>query len=72
MTLVAARIGAARDVPHGRAFGVPAGGLVRVGAPAAGLRSYVAVRGGVDVPAGAGQPVRRPALGARAGAAAGR
>ncbi len=42
--------GAARDVPHGRAFGVPAGGLVRVGAPAAGLRSYVAVRGGVDVP----------------------
>jgi biotin-dependent carboxylase-like uncharacterized protein len=42
--------GAARDVPHGRAFGVPAGGLVRVGAPAAGLRSYLAVRGGVDVP----------------------
>ena len=42
--------GAARDVPHGRAFGVPAGGLVRVGAPAAGLRSYVAVRGGIDVP----------------------
>jgi KipI family sensor histidine kinase inhibitor len=42
--------GAARDVPHGRAFGVTAGGLVRVGAPAAGLRSYVAVRGGVDVP----------------------
>jgi KipI family sensor histidine kinase inhibitor len=42
--------GTARDVPHGRAFGVPEGGLVRVGAPAAGLRSYVAVRGGIDVP----------------------
>jgi KipI family sensor histidine kinase inhibitor len=41
--------GTARDVPHGRAFGVPEGGLVRVGAPAAGLRSYVAVRGGIDV-----------------------
>ncbi len=42
--------GTARDVPHGRAFGVPEGGLVRVGAPGAGLRSYVAVRGGIDVP----------------------
>jgi KipI family sensor histidine kinase inhibitor len=42
--------GTARDVPHGRAFGVPEGGLVRAGAPAAGLRSYVAVRGGIDVP----------------------
>jgi len=41
---------APRDVPHGTAFGVPAGGEVRVGAPAAGLRSYLAVRGGVDVP----------------------
>jgi KipI family sensor histidine kinase inhibitor len=42
--------GEAREVPPGRAFGVPAGGLLRVGAPAAGLRSYLAVRGGVDVP----------------------
>jgi KipI family sensor histidine kinase inhibitor len=48
--------GEAREVPPGRAFGVPAGGLLRVGAPAAGLRSYLAVRGGVDVP---------PALGSR-------
>jgi KipI family sensor histidine kinase inhibitor len=31
-------------------FEVPAGGTVRVGAPAAGLRSYLAVRGGIDVP----------------------
>jgi len=42
--------GAPRDVPHGTAFSVPAGGQVRVGAPVAGLRSYLAVRGGVDVP----------------------
>jgi KipI family sensor histidine kinase inhibitor len=40
----------ARDVPHGIAFRVPAGGMVRVGAPPAGLRCYLAVRGGVDVP----------------------
>ncbi|GII00492.1 5-oxoprolinase subunit C family protein [Planobispora takensis] len=31
-------------------FWVPAGGLVRVGTPATGLRTYLAVRGGVDVP----------------------
>ncbi|GIH90475.1 biotin-dependent carboxyltransferase family protein [Planobispora siamensis] len=31
-------------------FWVPAGGQVRVGAPATGLRTYLAVRGGVDVP----------------------
>ncbi|GGL18737.1 5-oxoprolinase subunit C family protein [Planomonospora parontospora] len=31
-------------------FWVPAGGELRVGAPATGLRTYVAVRGGVDVP----------------------
>jgi KipI family sensor histidine kinase inhibitor len=41
---------APRDMPHGTAFDVPPGGEVRVGAPAAGLRSYLAVRGGVDVP----------------------
>jgi KipI family sensor histidine kinase inhibitor len=41
---------APRDVPHGTAFGVPAGGQVRVGAPGTGLRSYLAVRGGIDVP----------------------
>jgi KipI family sensor histidine kinase inhibitor len=42
--------GAAREVGHGSAFWVPAGGLVQVGAPDAGLRSYLAVRGGIDVP----------------------
>jgi KipI family sensor histidine kinase inhibitor len=32
----------------GTAFAVPAGGTVRLGVPAAGLRSYLAVRGGID------------------------
>jgi biotin-dependent carboxylase-like uncharacterized protein len=41
---------AAEDVPHGSAFEVPAGSVLRVGAPAAGVRSYLAVRGGVGVP----------------------
>ncbi|MBB5965147.1 biotin-dependent carboxyltransferase family protein [Planomonospora venezuelensis] len=31
-------------------FWVPAGGRMRVGTPATGLRTYLAVRGGVDVP----------------------
>ncbi|MBG0830593.1 biotin-dependent carboxyltransferase family protein [Planomonospora sp. ID67723] len=31
-------------------FWVPAGGRVRLGTPTAGLRTYLAVRGGVDVP----------------------
>jgi biotin-dependent carboxylase-like uncharacterized protein len=42
--------GATRSVGHGAAFLAAAGELVQVGAPASGLRSYVAVRGGVDVP----------------------
>jgi biotin-dependent carboxylase-like uncharacterized protein len=41
---------AARDMPYGSAFEVPAGSVLRVGAPAAGVRSYLAVRGGVGVP----------------------
>jgi KipI family sensor histidine kinase inhibitor len=41
---------AARDMPHGSAFEVPAGSVLRVGAPPAGVRSYLAVRGGVGVP----------------------
>jgi KipI family sensor histidine kinase inhibitor len=36
--------------PSGAAFAVPPGGVVRVGSPAAGLRTYLAVRGGIDVP----------------------
>ena len=42
--------GASREMEHGSAFWVPAGGQVQVGAPSAGLRSYLAVRGGIDVP----------------------
>jgi KipI family sensor histidine kinase inhibitor len=63
--------GPARDVPHGSAFEVPAGGVLRVGAPPAGLRSYLAVRGGIGVPpvlgsrsadlrSGLGPPALRP------------
>jgi KipI family sensor histidine kinase inhibitor len=35
----------------GTAFSVPAGAILRVGPPASGLRSYLAIGGGVDVPA---------------------
>jgi KipI family sensor histidine kinase inhibitor len=42
--------GADRPAEPGAALDVPAGGVLRVGPPAAGLRSYVAVRGGIDVP----------------------
>ena len=42
--------GASREMEQGSAFWVPAGGQVQVGAPSAGLRSYLAVRGGIDVP----------------------
>jgi allophanate hydrolase subunit 2 len=41
---------ASREMEQGSAFWVPAGGQVQVGAPSAGLRSYLAVRGGIDVP----------------------
>jgi biotin-dependent carboxylase-like uncharacterized protein len=40
----------ARDMPRDAEFSVPAGGVVRVGAPTAGLRNYLAVRGGIGVP----------------------
>jgi biotin-dependent carboxylase-like uncharacterized protein len=39
-----------RDVGAYAPVAAPAGATVRLGAPASGLRSYVAVRGGVDVP----------------------
>ncbi|GAA3010325.1 biotin-dependent carboxyltransferase family protein [Streptosporangium longisporum] len=41
-----------RVVPQGMyaPFWVPAGGRLRVGPPESGLRSYVAVRGGIDAP----------------------
>jgi KipI family sensor histidine kinase inhibitor len=35
----------------GTAFSVPAGAILRVGPPASGLRSYLAIGGGIDVPA---------------------
>ncbi|SCF34518.1 biotin-dependent carboxylase uncharacterized domain-containing protein [Micromonospora viridifaciens] len=35
--------------PYGPVF-VPAGGVLKIGIPAAGLRSYLAVRGGIAVP----------------------
>jgi biotin-dependent carboxylase-like uncharacterized protein len=33
------------------AFGVPAGAVLRIGTPVGGLRTYLAVQGGIDVPA---------------------
>jgi biotin-dependent carboxylase-like uncharacterized protein len=39
-----------RPVPHAAPVEVPDGGLLRLEVPASGLRTYVAVRGGVDVP----------------------
>jgi KipI family sensor histidine kinase inhibitor len=45
------RAGGPGRAGFGAAFWVPADGLVRLGAPRAGLRTYVAVRGGIDVPA---------------------
>jgi KipI family sensor histidine kinase inhibitor len=37
------------DPPAGSAFAVPAGSAVRLGSPGTGLRSYLAVDGGIDV-----------------------
>ncbi|MCW2780920.1 MAG: allophanate hydrolase [Marmoricola sp.] len=41
---------AGRDVAWGEPVSVPAGSMVRVGVASRGLRSYVAVAGGIDVP----------------------
>jgi biotin-dependent carboxylase-like uncharacterized protein len=46
----AARIGR-RAVDHNTVLRVPAGSVLRLGTARAGLRTYVAVRGGIDVPA---------------------
>ena len=40
-----------RRVPHRRAVRAPAGATLELGAPTAGLRTWLALRGGVDVPA---------------------
>jgi len=42
---------AAIAVESGVAFGVPAGAVLRIGTPVGGLRTYLAVQGGIDVPA---------------------
>jgi KipI family sensor histidine kinase inhibitor len=42
--------GGAGQAPGDGAIEVPAGAVLRLGAPATGLRSYLAVRGGIDVP----------------------
>jgi KipI family sensor histidine kinase inhibitor len=50
---VSVRPGAGRpavEIGFGAAFWVPAGGLVQLGAPPAGVRTYLAARGGIDVP----------------------
>ncbi len=41
--------GAEHEPAHGVAFAVPAGAVLRLGSPVAGLRSYLAADGGIDV-----------------------
>jgi len=71
--------GAGRPAEPGAAVLVQAGETVQIGAPTAGLRSYVAVRGGIDVPpvlgsrsadlrSGLGPPPLRPGEGLPVGA----
>jgi allophanate hydrolase subunit 2 len=55
----------------GAAFWVPAGAVVELGVPAAGLRTHVAVRGGIDVPAVLGSQSADLVPGAWPAAAAG-
>ena len=51
VTLTASPQGRPRRVPFGESFVVPDGAVVTIGAPAAGLRTYVAAGGGLAVPA---------------------
>ncbi len=51
LTVTGGQGGAPETAEFGTAFSVAAGSVLRVGAPAAGLRTYLAVRGGIDVPA---------------------
>ena len=39
-----------RPVPHGEPVRLPAGAVIELGQPVVGLRTYVAVRGGIGVP----------------------
>jgi KipI family sensor histidine kinase inhibitor len=43
--------GPAAEIPPGSPFGVKNGSLVRIGPPSIGLRSYIAVAGGIATPA---------------------
>jgi biotin-dependent carboxylase-like uncharacterized protein len=47
---VAAGEGAPQEARSDSMLAIPAGSVLRLGAPVAGLRSYLAVRGGLDVP----------------------
>ncbi len=51
LTVTGGQGGAPVTPEFGTSFSVAAGSVLRVAAPAAGLRTYLAVRGGVDVPA---------------------
>jgi KipI family sensor histidine kinase inhibitor len=51
VTVAAGKGGAPREARSDSMLAVPAGSVLRLGAPVAGLRSYLAVRGGIDVPA---------------------
>lgn len=51
LTLSGQASGPEREVDTGSPVTVPAGSVLRVGPPAAGLRSYLAVRGGISSPA---------------------
>jgi biotin-dependent carboxylase-like uncharacterized protein len=48
--LVSAPGGADRQPESGTSFAIPAGATVRLGAATAGLRSYLALRGGIEAP----------------------
>jgi KipI family sensor histidine kinase inhibitor len=51
LTVTGGQGGPPQTAEFGTAFSVGAGSVLRVAAPAAGLRTYLAVRGGIDVPA---------------------
>ena len=73
ITLRTGEGGQASQRPFGAAFAVPDGGVVSIGPPTAGLRSYLAVSGGITTPAelgsrsadlhsGVGGPLRAGAI----------
>ena len=64
--------GGTQALPHGRPVDVAAGSQLRFGARVAGVRAYLAVAGGFDVPLGDGQPQHLRARAASADSRAGR